>query len=94
MIHNIILKSLNFFTQALFKALNYSKYGRKIIYQFQDLSREVVKIVRHENTEFIFYTPNSMALYRTNIFSDKEPETLEWIDSMGEKETLNFMYAS
>jgi len=88
MIRNIILKSLNFFTQALFKALNYSKFGRKIIYQFQDLSREVVKTVRHENTEFICYTPNSMALYRANTFSDKEPETLEWIDSIGEKETL------
>ena len=71
MICNIILKCLNFFTQALFKALNYSKFGRKIIYQFLDLSREVVKKVKHENNEFIFHTPNSIALYRANIFSDK-----------------------
>lgn len=84
MIRNIILKSLYFFTLVVFKTLNFSRLGRKIVYQFLDLSREVMKKVKHENNEFVFYTPNSMALYRANTFSDKEPETLEWIKSMSD----------
>lgn len=30
-----------------------------------------------------YYTPNAMCRYRTDTFSTKEPETLEWIDRFG-----------
>jgi FkbM family methyltransferase len=33
--------------------------------------------------EMTFFTPNAMCRYRTDTFSTKEPETLEWIDRFG-----------
>jgi FkbM family methyltransferase len=33
--------------------------------------------------DMTFYTPNAMCRYRTDTFSTKEPETLEWIDRFG-----------
>ena len=41
-----------------------------------------VTTVRHENKNFLFYTPNHMTTMRARTFSTKEPETLSWIDSM------------
>ena len=41
-----------------------------------------VTTVRHENQDFLFYTPNHMTLMRAQTFTTKEPETLSWIDSM------------
>lgn len=39
------------------------------------------KSITHNNTKYIFSTPNSLCLTRANSFSTKEPETLKWIDS-------------
>jgi len=43
--------------------------------------------VRHSSAagslEMTFYTPNEVCRYRTDTFSTKEPETLEWIDRFG-----------
>ena len=33
--------------------------------------------------DMTFYTPNAMCRYRTDTFSTKEPETLDWIDRFG-----------
>lgn len=37
-----------------------------------------------------FYTPNSLCLYRAESFSQKEPETLEWIEEFGRGEAVLF----
>jgi FkbM family methyltransferase len=37
----------------------------------------------NESVDMTFYTPNSMCLYRAETFSNKEPETLEWIEEFG-----------
>lgn len=37
-----------------------------------------------------FYTPNSLCLYRVESFSDKEPETLEWIEEFGRNKAVLF----
>lgn len=42
-------------------------------------SRSVV--VRHNQQTFTFSVPNRLTLWRAQTFSEKEPETLEWIDS-------------
>lgn len=38
--------------------------------------------VAHQGVEFIFSVPNVLNKYRADTFSTKEPETLEWIDSI------------
>lgn len=40
-----------------------------------------IKKIKHKNILLYFYVINFLSYYRANTFSDKEPETLEWIDS-------------
>ena len=42
------------------------------------------KTVNHQGLSLTFSTPNPLTTYRAESFSNKEPETLEWIDSMPE----------
>jgi FkbM family methyltransferase len=51
------------------------------------ITRDSRATVRHSRAdgslEMTFYTPNAVCRYRTDTFSTKEPETLEWIDRFG-----------
>jgi FkbM family methyltransferase len=38
-------------------------------------------VVTHDGMSLAFVVPNEMNLYRVETFSEKEPETLQWIDS-------------
>ena len=51
-----------------------------------------VKHVSCENKEIQlqFYTPNSLNIFRAESFSDKEPETLAWIEEFGKGESVLF----
>ena len=40
-----------------------------------------VKKVNHNGVDFFFHIPNGITLYRAETFSEKEPETLKWIDN-------------
>lgn len=40
-----------------------------------------VKKVNHNGVDFSFHVPNWITLYRAETFSEKEPETLAWIDN-------------
>jgi len=46
-----------------------------------------VTVVSHKSNgldiKMKYYTPNAICRFRAQSFSDKEPETLEWIDSYG-----------
>ena len=44
--------------------------------------RESVAEVSHRGMVFRFPVPNALSVFRVNTFSSKEPETLEWIDSI------------
>jgi FkbM family methyltransferase len=37
----------------------------------------------NKRIDMSFYTPNSLCMYRAETFSDKEPETLAWIEEFG-----------
>lgn len=41
-----------------------------------------VSNISHNGVDLKFYTPNALCEYRAVSFSEKEPETLEWLDSM------------
>ena len=44
--------------------------------------------MKHGQTELVFAVPNQLNRFRVDTFSSKEPETLEWIDSISENSIL------
>ena len=58
------------------------KTGRYVCEQILDVSMNQTKVIDHSGVKLIFAVPNSLSNYRADSFSTKEPETLEWIDSM------------
>lgn len=58
------------------------KVGRYVYENVLNNAMSRVKIVTYEGTTLMFSIPNSLCKYRVDTFSSKEPETLEWIDSM------------
>lgn len=63
-----LLNKLNFYSRFQIKFFNY--YINRI------------KEVNHKKIKFSIFIPNKLCEYRVETFSTKEPETLEWIDSM------------
>jgi len=53
----------------------------------ESLSYKKIKIL---NFEINFFIPNNLVEWRVNTFYDKEPETLEWIDSFDKKNDFIF----
>jgi FkbM family methyltransferase len=43
-----------------------------------------IKKINHKNQELKFHIINYLTYYRASTFSDKEPETLDWIESFNE----------
>jgi FkbM family methyltransferase len=66
----------------LIEGLSAIRIGRRLQDEFlrQTMARSVT--VRHRDVAMEFVVPNQLNLFRAQSFSDKEPETLEWIDSM------------
>lgn len=55
------------------------------IFVFDKILNSVMKAqqkITHRGISLIFSTPNKLNQYRANSFSIKEPETLDWIDSI------------
>ena len=53
-----------------------------------DSAMEQTLSVQHKAEQLVFSTPNKLARYRAITFSDKEPETLEWIDGFNPDSVL------
>ena len=62
-----------------------TKTGRYIETVLLEQAMKQIKQVVHENTEMVFVCPNPLTRWRADTFSDKEPETLSWIDRMTRK---------
>ena len=71
---NLFSRAVNFL-QRFFKIFNLST----IIFSRR---RNLVKKIYHDGREFLFSIPNDLCEYRALSFSSKEPETLDWIDSI------------
>jgi len=93
----IFKKIIKFIIVSPFYVLNYlidvvsllNPQFKKIAldYQLHHLDNTIKK-VRHvsctdEEIKLQFYTPNSLNIYRAKSFSNKEPETLAWIEEFG-----------
>jgi len=63
-------------------------YQIRKFFQFRDHIIHFIlmkkKKISHNSTTLIFSAPNRLCDYRARSFSDKEPETLEWIESIDE----------
>lgn len=70
------------------KALLKFKRGRSFAEYIFNTIRSEYRIVNHNNFTFRISTPNQLCFFRAETFSTKEPETLEWIDTLPEKSVL------
>lgn len=59
-----------------------SSIGRYLYTQIINNAMGRTKKVEHQGLSLIFSVPNPLNTFRVGTFSTKEPETLEWIDSM------------
>jgi len=56
--------------------------GRYVYNQIVNNAMGRTQEVEHQGLSLIFSIPNALTKFRADTFSTKEPETLEWIDSM------------
>lgn len=84
-----LAKSLIKTASTFFTSLAMSNFfGRLFLDQVIHNARNKTLSVRHHEHDFEFSVPNSLNFYRVNTFSTKEPETLEWIDSIPQNAIL------
>jgi FkbM family methyltransferase len=73
------MKSIfNLFLSYFLKSVN----GKKLISYLHNYNMQQSSIVIHNNITMHFIVPNWINAYRVNTFASKEPETLEWVESM------------
>ncbi len=59
-----------------------SAIGRFAIDKVLDAAVHRVETIRHHGLNLVFAVPNTLNSFRVSAFATKEPETLEWIDSL------------
>ncbi len=59
-----------------------SAIGRFAIDQVLDTAVHRVETIRYQDLDLTFAVPNTLNSLRVSAFATKEPETLEWIDSL------------
>jgi FkbM family methyltransferase len=62
--------------------LDGSVVGRYIYAQILDSAMNRTQVVTYADVRLTFAIPNALNRYRSDTFSTKEPETLEWIDGI------------
>lgn len=62
--------------------------GRYSVGLAVDAARGRRGVVVHRSHRMLFSAPNDLSQYRLDTFSTKEPETLDWIDSLAEGSVL------
>lgn len=73
------------------KYLQLVNYWRKITFYYDVLVQKIInkkKSISHNGIDMTFFTPNTLCHFRVITFSNKEPETLDWIDSFEEGVTV------
>lgn len=73
---------------SLIEISSRSRIGRYLFNQILRTAMERVREVSHGGLVLKFTAPNSLCDWRAQTFSTKEPETLEWIDSIPENSVL------
>ena len=61
-----------------------TKFGECLESLLIDSAKQKVVLISHAGNLLRFSEPNALCKYRYEIFSNKVPETVKWIDSMPE----------
>lgn len=70
------------------KGMSRTAVGQYIYNQILHASLESTQEVIYQEERLRFATPNPLNLYRAMTFAEKEPETLEWIDTIPQNAIL------
>jgi FkbM family methyltransferase len=73
---------------ALCEFASGTRIGRYLMNEMLQITMERVQKVSYGGVTLSFPTPNSLCEWRAKTFATKEPETLEWIDSLPENSIL------
>lgn len=76
------------FIVTFFKAFSKTVVGRFIENTIIDQAMSQQREVTHNGVTLLFTCPNPLTRWRVETFSEKEPETLSWIDSMTRDDVL------
>ena len=69
-------------------AFSSTKLGKLINEQIIENVMQREKSIIHNDINMTFSVPNKLNHFRVDTFSEKEPETLEWIDTFPDNSTL------
>jgi FkbM family methyltransferase len=67
---------------SVFTGINNTNAGKSVFREILKLSMEKVGETTHNGVQLKFAVPNALCEWRVETYSSKEPETLEWIDSI------------
>src|SRR5262249_5088133 len=73
---------LNRFVRASLYVLDCTRIGRYAQAQMIEGIRRRTREVEYRGVRLVLSVPNALNQFRAQTFSTKEPETLEWIDTM------------
>ena len=69
----------------------YKFFKKSFLYYFKDLFEKNLYVTKKIlNNDISFYVPNKVTKWRIETFYEKEPETLEWIDSFNNGKKIIF----
>jgi FkbM family methyltransferase len=78
----IIKSTVLKFIQKFAFVLSKSNIGRHLFQLLAETAMNQTRIVTHRDVQMSFAIPNRLNNYRVDTFSIKEPDTLEWIDTI------------
>lgn len=81
-------KFIKFIIRVFITFLGKTIVGKYIYRQLIDDAMSQTQSTIFNNVELIFTVPNALNKYRVDTFSTKEPETLEWIDTIPKGSTI------
>lgn len=67
-----------------FRELSRTAFGQALIQKEIECAMQRQVRIEHKGVEMTFAVPNAVSRYRAESFSTKEPDTLEWIESIPE----------
>ena len=84
-IFKIILKKL---AKGLITLLDTNRIGRYLNEVLAKYIFDQKRVIKYNNVQLVFYSPNRVNKFRIETFSSKEPETLKWIEKFSGNSVL------
>ena len=69
-------------------SLSKTRVGSYFFEQVFKIAMQATKRISHKNVNLTFCVPNQLNRFRVDTFATKEPETLEWIETIPQGSTF------